>query len=77
LLISSISIIERFYCILGNIENNTNECKRSLKEVLLHNGNCLASMPVADSRFKGTYANLMFVFEKLKYLEYKWLICGD
>ncbi|KAL4113048.1 hypothetical protein QTP88_016749 [Uroleucon formosanum] len=70
---------------LGNIEYNKNEwrlfidsSKRSLKGVLLHNGNFLASVPVTHSVYlKETYDNLKFVLEKMKYLEHKWSICGD
>lgn len=69
---------------LGNIEYNKNEwrlfidsSKRSLKGVLLHNGNFLASVPVAHSVYlKETYDNLKFVLEKIKYLEHKWSICN-
>lgn len=38
----------------------------------------LASVPVAHSDYlKETYENLNFVFEKIKYIEHKWLLCGN
>lgn len=52
--------------------------KRSLKAVLLHNGNRFASIPIAHStKLKETYENLEIVLEKIKYLEHQWKICGD
>jgi hypothetical protein len=52
--------------------------KRSLKAVLLHNGNKFASIPVAHSiHLKETYANLQTVLEKIKYHEHEWYLCGD
>jgi hypothetical protein len=42
--------------------------KRSLKAVLLHKSNNLASMLIAHSiRLKETYENLRIVLEKIKY----------
>ena len=52
--------------------------KRSLKGVLLHNGNTLASVPVAHSvHLKETYENLELLLEKIKYREHNWMLCGD
>lgn len=52
--------------------------KRSLKAVLLFNGNDLASLPVAHSvRMNETYENMKQLLDALKYWEHKWLICGD
>ena len=52
--------------------------KRSLKGVLLHNGNVLASVPVAHSvHLKETYHNMYMLLEKVKYKEHHWMICGD
>jgi hypothetical protein len=52
--------------------------KRSLKAVLLHNGNELASLPVAHSvRMKETYADMQMLMTALHYNDHKWLICGD
>jgi hypothetical protein len=52
--------------------------KRSLKGVLLHNGNKYASVPVARSiHLKETYENLEILPNKMKYKEHGWLICGD
>jgi hypothetical protein len=52
--------------------------KRSLKSVLLHNGNKFASIPVAHSiHLKETYENLQAVLEKIKYPEHEWSLCGD
>jgi hypothetical protein len=45
--------------------------KRSLKVVLLHNGNRLASVPVAHSvHLKETYENLEQLLEKLNYKQH-------
>ena len=52
--------------------------KRSLKAVLLHNGNKYASVPVGHSvHLKECYKNLDLVLNKLFYSEHKWTICGD
>lgn len=52
--------------------------KRSLKGVLLHNGNTFASIPIAHStKLKETYANLRIVLDKIKYSEHQWKVCGD
>lgn len=51
---------------------------RSLKGVLLHNGNKLASLPVAHSvQMKETYENMKILLDELKYGQHQWLICGD
>lgn len=51
---------------------------RSLKAVLLHNGNKFPSIPVAHSaQLKETYENIKLLLEKLKYECYKWDVCGD
>ncbi|GFY30725.1 uncharacterized protein TNCV_3118851 [Trichonephila clavipes] len=52
--------------------------KRSLKAVLLHNGNRYASVPVGHSvHLKECYENLEFILNKLSYSDHKWTICGD
>jgi phosphoglycolate phosphatase-like HAD superfamily hydrolase len=52
--------------------------KRSLKAVLLHNSNVLASIPLARStKLSESYETLKLVLEKIKYHEYEWQICGD
>jgi len=52
--------------------------KRSLKAVLLHNGNTYAPIPIAHStKLKETYENLQIVLEKIKYSEHQWKVCGD
>lgn len=52
--------------------------KRSVKGVLLNNGNVLPSIPVADSViFKESYENPDFLLSTIKYQEFKWQICGD
>lgn len=52
--------------------------KRSLKAVLLHNGNIYASVPVGHSvHLKECYENLEFVLDKLVYSDHEWTICGD
>lgn len=51
---------------------------RSLKAVLLHNGNVYASIPIAHStKLKEEYDTIKFVLDKIKYSEHKWQICGD
>ena len=52
--------------------------KRSLKCVLLHNGNVFASIPKGHSvQMKKTYDSMKQVLEKLKYSEHNWKIFGD
>ncbi|GBL99195.1 hypothetical protein AVEN_140664-1 [Araneus ventricosus] len=53
-------------------------CKRSLKALLLHNGNKYASIPVGHSvRYKECYENLAIILNKLKYKDHMWTLCGD
>lgn len=52
--------------------------KRSLKAVLLHNGNTYASLPVAHSvHMKETYENLDMILQKINYAAHDWMLCGD
>ncbi|GFU47755.1 putative RNA-directed DNA polymerase from transposon BS [Trichonephila clavipes] len=52
--------------------------KRSLKAVLLHNGNRYAFVPVGHSvHLKEFYENLEFILNMLSYSDHKWTICGD
>jgi hypothetical protein len=52
--------------------------KRSLKAVLFHNSNVLASIPFARStKMPESYETLKLVLEKIKYHEHEWQICGD
>ncbi|GFT17074.1 uncharacterized protein TNCV_4738141 [Trichonephila clavipes] len=52
--------------------------KRSLKCVLLNNGNKYGSIPIAHSvTLKEEYANIAKVMETIKYQDHKWLICVD
>ena len=52
--------------------------KRSLKCVLLHNGNKLASIPIGHSvQMKKTYKNMKIILDRMKYAEHDWVICGD
>ena len=52
--------------------------KRSLKCVLLHNGNKYASIPIGHSTLlKEIYNNIKRVLEKLNYCDHQWLICVD
>jgi len=49
--------------------------KRSLKAVLLHNSNVLASVPLAHStKLSESYETLRLVLEKIKYHEHEWQI---
>ena len=62
-----------------------NECrlfldspKRSLKVVLLHNGNTKPSVPAAYSvHLKEFYGSTEILLNAIKYSNYKWKICGD
>lgn len=52
--------------------------QRSLKAVLLHNGNLKPSIPIAHSvHLKETYDNMKLVVLALCYDRYQWNICGD
>ena len=52
--------------------------KRSLKCVLLHNGNKYGSIPIAHSTtLKEEYTNISKVMEKIKYQDHNWVICVD
>ena len=51
---------------------------KSLKAVLLHNGNMYPSIPVGHSgHMKEDYANVKYLLEKIKYGEHVWDLCGD
>ena len=53
-------------------------CKRSFKCVLLHNGNQLASVPLAHSTsLKEIYDSVKYVLEKISYCQHEWQICVD
>ena len=52
--------------------------KRSLKGVLLHNGNEFGSVPIAHSvHLKETYDNMTLLLKLIKYNDHNWIICGD
>lgn len=52
--------------------------KRSLKCVLLHNGNKLASIPIGHStKLKEEYENIKLVLEKISYVQHQWSVCVD
>ena len=52
--------------------------KRSLKCVLLHNGNRFASIPIAHStKLKEEYDNIKTVLQRICYEEHQWSICVD
>jgi len=51
---------------------------RSLKCVLLHNGNRYSSIPIAHSTtLKEQYENVKLVLQKIRYHEHQWSICVD
>lgn len=51
---------------------------RSMKAVLLHIGNKLASIPIAYSvNMKETYLDMKYLLQALKYDLHTWKICGD
>jgi hypothetical protein len=52
--------------------------KRSLKAVLLHNGNIQPSIPLAHSvHLKESYQNMVILMNAIKYDTHNWKICGD
>ena len=52
--------------------------KRSLKCVLLHNGNKYGSVPIGHSiHMKEKYEEIKTVLHSIKYHEHNWLICVD
>ena len=49
-----------------------------MKCVLLHNGKKLAFIPMGHSiQMKETYENIKTIFDRIKYVEHEWIICGD
>src|SRR6218665_303527 len=51
---------------------------RSLKAVLLHNGNNYPSLPMAHSvRLKEDYIGVKMLLRALKYDDYEWEVIGD
>ena len=51
---------------------------RSLKCVLLHNGNKYASIPIGHSiSMREEYDSIRQILEKVAYLKYQWKICVD
>ena len=56
----------------------TDSSKRSMKCVLLHNGNKLAFIPIGHLiQMKETYENMKTILDRIKYVEHEWIICGD
>ena len=52
--------------------------KRSLKAVLVHNGNQFASIPLAHSTtLKEKYEAVKYLLEKIRYCQHEWMICVD
>lgn len=52
--------------------------QKSLKGVLLHNGNLKPSVPIAHSvHLKETYENMNIVLKSIQYDLHQWHICGD
>jgi hypothetical protein len=55
-----------------------NSSKRSLKCVLLNNGNKYGSIPIGHSTtMKEVYKAISVVLEKINYQEHQWVICVD
>ena len=51
---------------------------KSLKAVLLHNGNKFSSVPIGHSvQMKETHDSMDSLLTALNYKDHKWLICGD
>ena len=56
------------------IDNST----KSLKAVLLQNGNIYSSIPLAYSmQMKEDYENVKQLLIKINYAQFKWYVCGD
>lgn len=52
--------------------------KRSLKGVLLHNGNLFGSIPIIHSvHLKESYENLKALLKNVNHEKHSWTICGD
>ena len=52
--------------------------KTSVKAVLLHIGNQIASVPVAYSMIMGeTFKNLKNILNAMQYNKHQWMICVD
>jgi hypothetical protein len=52
--------------------------QRSLKAVLLHNGNCKPSIPIGHSvHLKESYENMKLLLNAIDYKSHQWNICGD
>ena len=52
--------------------------RRSLKAVLLHNGNVYPSIPIAHSiELKETYINMELLLDRIQYRRHSWSICAD
>jgi hypothetical protein len=52
--------------------------KRSLKAVLLHNGNNYTSVTIRNSvHLNGSYENLELILKKIEYTAHAWMVCGD
>ena len=55
-----------------------NSSVKSLKIVLLHNGNKVGSVSVGHSvKVTESYEDIRFVLESLQYSQHNWKICGD
>ena len=78
------SIVDKLFEELG-IVHDTKEWRlfidsssRSLKCVLLHNGNHYPSIPIGHSvQMKEDHNNVKFVLENINYTRYNWPLCGD
>ena len=52
--------------------------KKSIKSVLLHNGNTLQSVPIAYSAtMKESYENLKTILTRIQFNVHKWHVCAD
>lgn len=76
--------IEGLFCYLNMNHDPTqwrlfiDSSKRSLKAVLLHNGNNYPSVPVGHSvHLTENYENMKTLLDAINYSNYEWQICGD
>ena len=65
-------------CVLNDWRLFIDSSSRSLKAVLLHNGNRYPSIPLAQSvHIKENYANIKTLLIALKYEKFNWQVNGD
>ena len=75
--------VEGLFCAVGIDHDPTqwqlfiDSSTKSLKAVLLHNGNIYPSIPLAYSLQMKEYENVKQLLIKINYAQFKWYVCGD